>query len=705
MRDLVRVGIDVGGTFTHAVAIDAATQTLRASVRVPTTHRAALGVAEGVREALRMLLDQLGQAPGAVSLIAHSTTQATNALLEGDVATVGVLAASVGRSGMGKVTSARTRGETDVGDTPIGEGGSRSVPVRHVHVECAAEELESAALTAIETLRSAGCQVIVAAEAFSIEDPSNERRVVELAVEAGLPATATSDISLLHGLRQRTRTAVVNASILPKMSDAARCTEEGARALGVDAPLLIVRSDGGTMSASEAARRPLLTVLSGPAAGVAAALMHVGIADGVFVEVGGTSTDLSAIVDGRPTVRAATTGGHRLYLRTLAVRTLGVAGGSMPLLGTDGIASVGPRSAHIAGLPYYGYGLPAPPLRATTVAPLPGDPGEYVVLEDEARRRWAFTLTCASRTLRGEIPEEGAAAAGRLLGLTARELCEAMVDRAIGPLSAAVLELASEHGLDGPRLALVGGGGGAEALVPYLGERMSVPWTICPDAPVISAIGAALAMLHETVERNASNPSPADVAAVREEARQALLRHGASDASVEVKVEFEAAAGILRATATGATTLAAGPARIALTDDVLSERAAAVLRRFGADEATRVGSSGFFTIYQGEVRTRRALGLLRRTTHPICVLDSTGAIRLQRPDGRCITTTAQEAAQALAAEARYGDAGLALPPARVLSAARIVDVSGLATPEQAAALLQAELAGVAADSQVQIVVG
>jgi len=705
MGDTLRVGIDVGGTFTHAVAIDAMTQSLRASVRVPTTHRATRGVAEGVCEALRALLARLGQSPESVALIAHSTTQATNALLEGDVAPVGVLAVSVGRSGMSRVTSARAERETDVGDTPIGEGGHRSVPVRHVHVECTSEELSDAVGAAIGTLKAEGCEVIVAAEAFSIEDPSNERRVAELAIQAGLPATATSDISLLHGLRQRTRTAVVNASILPKMSEAARCTEDAARALGFQAPLLIVRSDGGTMSAQEATRRPLLTVLSGPAAGVAAALMYVGVADGVFVEVGGTSTDLSAIVDGRPTVRAAMTGGHRLHLRTLAVRTLGVAGGSLPLLGTDGLAAVGPRSAHIAGLPYYGYGLPAPPLKAVLMAPIAGDPGEYVALEDEAGRRWAFTLTCAARTLRGEVPEDGAAAAGRLVGLGAREMCQAMLERAIEPLSAAVLELASEHGLDGPRLTLVGGGGGAEAIVPHLAERIAVPWSICPDAPVVSAIGAALAMMHETIERSVANPSPADIAAIRQEVRQSLLRHGASDDSVEVRVEFEAAAGVLRATATGAAALSAGPARAGLADDALAERARAVLRRYGADEVTRVGRSEFLSVYQGEVRTRRALGLLRRTTHPTCVVDSTGAVRLQRPDGVCITTTAQEAARALASEARYGDAGLALPPARVISAARIVDVSGLATLEQASALLEAELAGVAAESPVLIVVG
>ncbi|UCC67323.1 MAG: hypothetical protein JSV79_09320, partial [Armatimonadota bacterium] len=395
-----RIGIDVGGTFTHAAALEAGALGLAAQAKVPTTHRAARGVAEGVVEVLRVLLAESSISPDRVSFLAYSTTQVTNALLEGDVAPVGILALGSGLEGR------RAARETQVGDIALAPG--RRLTTFHTFLDSEGLD-EAAADQALSALAEQGAETIVAAEAFSVDDPTREQMVISRAQQAGLPATGTHEISGRYGLRMRTRTAVINASLLPKAIATADMTENAVREIGITAPLMVVRSDGGVMRVEDMRRRPLLTLLSGPAAGVAAALMYLRISDGVFLEVGGTSSDITAIQHGRALLRTAEVGGHRLFMRTLDVRTVGVAGGSMPRLRGSAIADVGPRSAHVAGLSYACFTDPASLAagegrpRIDSVAPLPGDPADYAVLDAGSGERVAVTLTCAANAA-GRVP-------------------------------------------------------------------------------------------------------------------------------------------------------------------------------------------------------------------------------------------------------------------------------------------------------------
>ena len=192
----------------------------------------------------------------------------------------------------------------------------------------------------------------MASKAFGVDNIREELMVQESAEKQGMMVSVASEISKLYGLTRRTRTAAINGSILPKMMNTANSTEGSVRQAGIRVPLMIMRGDGGVMDITEMKKRPVLTMLSGPAASVMGALMYLRASNGIYFEVGGTSTNIGVIKNGRPAVEYSIVGGHRTYINSLDVRVLGVAGGSMVRAANNKLVDVGPRSAHIAGLKY-----------------------------------------------------------------------------------------------------------------------------------------------------------------------------------------------------------------------------------------------------------------------------------------------------------------------------------------------------------------
>jgi N-methylhydantoinase A/oxoprolinase/acetone carboxylase beta subunit len=700
----IRVGIDVGGTFTDAVAVDATTLALVGQVKVPTSHHHEDGVAHGIVEALDSLLRDIDRDPNDVTFLAHGTTQATNALLEGDVAPVALL--GIG-TGLGSVATKRLASLSKLQLTP-----GKHLPLYYAHVPD--PEDTDAVRAAILQVRQQGAQALVVSEPFSVDLAEGEDAVLAVARDFGIPSAGAHEITSLYGLRKRTRTAVVNAAILPKMLATADLVDSSISKAGITSPLMVMRCDGGVMSLDEMRTRPLLTVLSGPAAGVAGALMQEHVSEGVFLETGGTSTDISVIHRGKVAIQYATILGKSSYLSALDVRTVGIGGGSMVRLGEGRIITVGPRSAHIAGLPYACFADPVDLLDATlaTVAPMPDDPGDYAVI-DAAGGRFAITMTCAANAL-GVVPESdfahsdpesarlALAPLAQVLSTDVAGAARAVLDAGVAQVRNVVERMVRDYRLDRDAIHLVGGGGGAASVTPHLAQTAGLPGVIAAHNEVISPIGVALALVREQIERIIPGAGPEQILAVRNEAEQAVLAEGAAPEAVEVDVTVDPQTNTVRAVATGATELRTRDRTHELDDAELRQAAADSLRT-DPENVQVLARTTAHTVFGAERRRR-----FRLARHPVRVIDGDGVIRLVSSNARVETTTVAEAPGVLRtlvhASTTYGDGGVRPPAVRLLIGSRIADFSGVLDAEPLLALAQSDLNNRPPDEPVVAVV-
>ena len=634
----VRMGIDVGGTYTKCVAMDNETHEIIGKNEVKTTHDDENGVAAGVVQSFKNCMRENGIAPEDVVFVAHSTTQATNAFIEGDVANVGI----VGVAG-GGLEGFLAKRQLALKDIVLDEKVGRMIKVFNTFIKkkMLTEDLIN---QNIDDLLNQGAQVIVASMAFGVDSMDEEIMIHDCAEKKNVPVSMASDITKLYGLTRRTRTAAINASILPKMMATANATESSVREAGVTVPLMIMRGDGGVMEIGEMRKRPILTALSGPAASVMGSLMYLRASNAIYFEVGGTTTNIGVIKNGRPGVDYAQIGGHDTYISSLDVRILGCAGGSMVRINDREVVDVGPRSAHIAGCEYACF-TPEEEIvdpQIEMVSPKPSDPADYVTIRLKNGKRICFTNTCAANVL-GLIDEKyfahGNASAARKamqpvadkMGITVEQLATQILDKDFEKVNACINALAEKYQLDHESMKLVGCGGGAASLVPYCAEKMGLQYDIPENAEVISSIGVALSMVRDVVERVIPSPTQEDIREIKKEAADAAVSSGASPDTVEVHIEIDSQTGKVTAIATGST-------EVKTTD---------LLKECDENEAKELATQDFgpkvsqirlaektdkFYVYQGE----------RDGKQPIRIVDKKGFIKVQCSNGKVVKCAVQD---------------------------------------------------------------
>ena len=707
----VRIGIDVGGTFTDAVVVDNETYEVIAKEKCPTTQHAKQGVAEGIVRNIENVLKKNNISPEDVIFIAHGTTQATNALLEGDVAKVGIV-------GMGKGLEAdRAKKETTAGNIELAPG--KFLYTEHEFLESSSLR-EDLIKSAIEKLKQKGAEVIVASESYSVDNPENEKKVIEIANKMGLPATGGYEISQLYGLSARTRTAAVNAALIPKMMETANMTEGAVKESGIRKPLMIMRCDGGVMSIDEVRKRPILTMLSGLAAGVAGALMYEKITDGIFLEAGGTSTDISVIKDGKVMIKNAQIGGQKLYLTSLDVRTLGVAGGSMIVVEDGKLVDVGPRSAHIANKSYEVFAEPkkivSPKIKL--VAPREEDKPNYAVIECENGESYALTLAGAANILgyvgegdyahgNKEAAKKAWQALADLTGESVEELCKTAMEISMKKVKQIVDELIVDYNLNKNLIYLIGGGGSASVVVPFLGEMMGIRHKIAENAPYISTIGVSLALVREQIERNVSNPTDEDIRKIRHDVMEVITRAGADAATVDIAIEIDSQKNILRAIATGATELRTKDRNTQMKSEEDLLKIISEADKVEKQNVQKVGQEGRWHAYYVNVEKKALFGLIKTKKRFTRIIDEEGVIRLQKNDAKImvmkkkqLSTRFEEFVDSLT---QFSDAGAILPKTYLFFGQKMSDLSGVVNKEQLLGLADMELEFVEDNQEIIVV--
>jgi N-methylhydantoinase A len=704
MSRKIRLGIDVGGTFTKAIAIDISSGSFIGRTTIPTTHNSERGVAEGIIIALRDLMNNYLIQRSEIELISHSTTQAVNALLEGDTSKVGII-------GMGvSLEKANVVKRTNIKDIELSLNKHLHTCYRFLDTSKYLEKDE--VISAISALKKEGAKVLVVSEAYGVDDPSNEQYVM---ANSDIPITAGHELTGIYGLEIRTLTAAINAGIMPKAISTAQYVENVVREEKIHCPIMIMKGDGGVTDIDDFKNKPILTILSGPAASVAGALLHSHILHGVFIEIGGTSTNISIIKNGKPEIKYVTIMDHPTCIRSVDVRVAGVAGGSLIRLAKNKIIDVGPRSAHIAGLKYSCF-VNTEELensRITTFKPNESDPEDYICIQTNDNKKIAITNTCAANAL-GLITQEDYAFGNRLaaikalsllgekLGKSYKETAEMILNFSIKKILQIMEPMIKEYQLIENKIIIIGGGGGASVLVPYLATTKKFQYQIAKNAEVVSSIGVAAAMIYEEIEKTIDKPNSSDVSNLIDDVKKRALDRGAVPESLSIQTEYINERSLLRATATGNVELDIGKSnRKEIDENEATEIASSILENSNVQRILDMKNYYGFTC-----ETIKKQFLVKKRKNPIVILDKFGRIRLMLDNAKIIkgNKNLKNEIETLIFKLNNKSKEDLAPQIHILDDMKIVDFSSLSSPQHLIEAIKKEIEKVNNTDKITIII-
>lgn len=480
----IRIGIDTGGTFTDVVAFDEDSGTV-VTTKTPSTPA---NPADGFLAGIDKVLGIAGAEFGDVVAVSHGTTVATNQLLEGKVDALGFVT-TAGYEAMLEI--ARQSVPDGYGNSYFWVKPDRIVPrdlVKGVggRLDFTGEEIrpfdEGQAREVARWFRSKGIDTLGVCFLHAYANPAHEERMREILAEEHPDAVVSISSEVLREYREyeRSMTTLVDAAVKPKLSRYVnnikdRLAAQGGRAM----PFYVMKSNGGVLSADEVVHQPITTVLSGPAAGALGAALIAKVAgfDKVLTsDGGGTSTDVSVVIDGQPTLTTeGSVGVYPSKIPMIDVVTVGAGGGSIAWLSPEGTLKVGPHSA------------------GADPGPICYRKGGTDVTITDAH---VFLGRIPPHLLGGEIPLDVDAATAAIqqlagkLGITPEACANGILEISAWNQANALRQVTVKRGLDVRDFALTTFGGSGSLLLCRLMDILGIPTVLVPPNPGnVSAFG------------------------------------------------------------------------------------------------------------------------------------------------------------------------------------------------------------------------
>lgn len=541
-----RLGVDVGGTFTDLLLLEEGTGRFWRHKTPSTPQDSSVGILNGVTA----VCEQADVTPAEVEVFLHGTTVATNAVLEGKGARVGLIVTDGYRQMMQIARSFVPGGLAGWIIWPKPEPIAALLDTIEIggRIDAQGSELraldEEAARAALHTLRDAGVEAITVSLVNAYLNGAHEARIGALAAEIcpNIPISLSHEVLPEMQEYERTLTTVANAAVRPIVGNYVRNLRTKLRGAGMAGKLALLRSDGGLMSSEKSEAHPVSLLMSGPAGGVTGALWvgrNSGLKNILTLDVGGTSTDVALIENLEPRRSRTTEVGHlSVRASSLEVKTVGAGGGSIAYVPElTGALRVGPQSAGaVPGPVAYSKGGTQPTVTDANVV-----------------------LGYLPESLLGgsfKLDRDGATAAVQTiadaLGIGLMDAARGIIDIVNENMFGALRMISVQQGYDPRDFALMGFGGAGPLHVNAVARLMGSWPAVSPVSPgVLCALGDATTRMRTETARSFSRPfadtDEGEVLSILEEmaaqTRDELRADGIADADItslfEIDVRYE----------------------------------------------------------------------------------------------------------------------------------------------------------------------